>query len=34
MYENLKDFGKEVGEDGKIFSSKAKSLNKNGDEKD
>ena len=23
MYENLKDFGKEVGEDGKIFSSKA-----------
>ena len=34
MYENLKDFGKEVGEDGKIFSSKAKSPNKNGDEKD
>lgn len=34
MYENLKDFGKEVGEDGKIFSSLAKSLNKNGDEND
>lgn len=34
MYENLKDFGKDVGEDGKIFSSLAKSPNKNGDEKD
>jgi hypothetical protein len=31
MYENLKDFGKEVGEDGKIFSSKAKAPNKDGD---
>ena len=31
MYENLKDFGKEVGEDGKIFLSKAKNKNKNGD---
>lgn len=30
MYENLKDFGKEVGEDGKIFLSKAKGPNKNG----
>lgn len=34
MYENLKDFGKDVGEDGKIFLSKAKGINKNGDEKD
>ena len=31
MYKNLKDFGKEVGEDGKIFSSKAKEPNQNGD---
>ena len=31
MYENLTDFGKDVGEDGKIFSSKAKNINKNGD---
>ena len=31
MYESLKDFGKDVGEDGKIFSSKAKHPNKNGD---
>lgn len=31
MYENLKEFGKEVGEDGKIFSSRAKNINKNGD---
>lgn len=34
MYENLKDFGKEVGEDGKIFTSKAKGPNKDGDKKD
>lgn len=34
MYENIKDFGKNVGEDGKIFSSKAKAPNKNGDESD
>ena len=34
MYENLKDFGKNVGEDGKIFESKAKRPNKNGDEQD
>ena len=34
MYENLKDFGKEVGEDGKIFLSKAKGPNKNGDSTD
>lgn len=34
MYENLKDFGKDVGEDGKIFLSKAKGLNKDGDEND
>lgn len=30
MYENLKDFGKDVGEDGKIFLSKAKGPNNNG----
>lgn len=30
MYDNLKDFGKEVGEDGKIFLSKSKGPNKNG----
>ncbi len=29
MYENLKDFGKNVGEDGKIFSSRAKGKSKN-----
>ena len=34
MYENLKDFGKDVGEDGKIFESKAKRPNTHGDEKD
>lgn len=34
MYGNLKDFGKDIGEDGKIFLSKAKGLNKNGDEND
>ncbi len=34
MYENLKDFGKDVGEDGKIFCSKAKAPNKNGYEND
>ena len=34
MYDNLKDFGKEVGEDGKIFSSKARGINKNGDSND
>lgn len=34
MYENLKDFGRDVGEDGKIFSSLATSPNKNGDEND
>ena len=31
MYENLKDFGKDVGEDGKIFLSQATHPNKNGD---
>lgn len=31
MYRTLKDFGKDVGEDGKIFLSKAKSPNNNGD---
>lgn len=34
MYENLKDFGKDVGEDGKIFLSRAKGLNKDGDMND
>jgi len=34
MYKNLKDFGKNVGEDGKIFTSRAKGINKNGDEND
>lgn len=34
MYENLKDFGKNTGEDGKIFLSKAKGLNKNGEKSD
>ena len=34
MYETLKDFGKDVGEDGKIFLSKAKHINKNGDVND
>ena len=34
MYENLKDFGKDVGEDGKIFLSKAKGINKDGDVND
>ena len=34
MYENLKDFGKDTGEDGKIFLSKAKGLNKNGEKSD
>ena len=34
MYQNLNNFGKDVGEDGKIFSSLAKTFNKNGDEKD
>ena len=34
MYENLKDFGKDVGEDGKIFLSKAKGPNKDGDSSD
>ena len=34
MYDNLKDFGKDVGEDGKIFESKAKRPNTNGDEND
>ena len=31
MYENLNGFGKDVGEDGKIFLSKAKGQNPNGD---
>lgn len=31
MYANLKDFGKNVGEDGKIFLSKAKAPNKNSE---
>lgn len=31
MYDNLKDFGINIGEDGKIFPSKAKGYNKNGD---
>ena len=31
MYEYLKDFGKDVGEDGKIFLSQANHPNKNGD---
>lgn len=30
MYESLENFGKDTGEDGKIFLSKAKSLNKDG----
>lgn len=34
MSENLKDFGKDTGEDGKIFNSKAKGYNKNGDAED
>lgn len=34
MYNNLKNFGKDVGEDGKIFLSRAKSINKNGDKND
>ena len=34
IYKNLKDFGKDVGEDGKIFLSKAKGPNKNGDVND
>ena len=34
MYENLKDFGKDVGEDGKIFLSRAKGINKDGDVND
>ena len=34
MYDNLKDFGKNVGEDGKIFLSKAKGPNINGDIED
>lgn len=34
MYDNLKNFGKDVGEDGKIFLSKAKGLNKDGNEND
>ena len=34
MYENLKDFGKDVGEDGKIFLSKANHPNKNNDIED
>lgn len=31
MYENLKNYGKDVGEDGKIFLSQAKRPNNNGD---
>ena len=34
MYDNLKNFGKDVGEDGKIFLSKAKGINKDGDVND
>lgn len=34
MYERLKDFGKDTGVDGKIFSSRAKGQNNNGDEND
>ena len=34
MYENLKDFGKDVGEDGKIFLSKANHPNKNSEIED
>ena len=34
MYENLKDFGTNVGEDGKIFLSRAIGYNKNGNSED
>lgn len=34
MYDNLKDFGTTTGEDGKIFSSRAKGYNKYGDKND
>lgn len=34
MYENLKDFGINVGEDGKIFLSRAIGYNKNGNSED
>lgn len=34
MYNNLKDFGKDTGEDGKIFLSKANNPNKDGDVND
>ena len=34
MYNHLKDYGKDVGEDGKIFLSRAAGLNANGDEND
>lgn len=34
MYDNLEGFGKDVGEDGKIFLSKAKGINKYGDKDD
>lgn len=34
MYENLKDFGKDTGEDGKIFLSQAKGINNDGDKED
>lgn len=34
MYDNLKEFGINTGEDGKIFSSRAKGYNKNGDVND
>lgn len=34
MYDNLKDFGKDVGEDGKIFLSRATGFNKDGNKND
>ena len=34
MYDNLENFGKDTGEDGKIFSSKAKAPNNDGDVND
>ena len=33
-YDNVKDFGTTTGEDGKIFSSRAKGYNKYGDKND
>lgn len=34
MYDNLKDFGKDIGEDGKIFLSRATGFNKDGNKND